>query len=82
MKDFKEELAKYGYNLNNSVPVPTLIEQILPEIFKKSLEEAFNAGISFENGEQKSWKTYNKFTGNQQPNKELNFEEWFNKFKK
>jgi hypothetical protein len=49
---------------------------------KKDLQEAFKAGISFEHGEQESWKTYNKFTGNQQPNKELNFEEWFNNFKK
>ena len=48
---------------------------------KKDLQEAFNAGRNFEKGEQESWKTYNKFTGNQQPNKELNFEEWFKKRK-
>jgi len=46
---------------------------------KEDLQEAFNAGRNFEKGEQESWKTYNKFTGNQQPNKELSFEEWFNK---
>lgn len=33
--DFKEELAKYGYNRGDSVAVETLTEEILPAMFKK-----------------------------------------------
>jgi len=79
--DFKKELAKWGYNKGNSIDVEILVEEVLPEIFKKSLQEAFNSGRNFEKGEQNSWSTYNKFTGNQKPNKELNFEQFFEKFK-
>ena len=45
----------------------------------EDLQKAFFAGCKFENGEHKSWETYNKFTGNQQPNKEMNFETWYEK---
>ena len=43
----------------------------------EDLQEAFYAGCEFQRGEHESWETYNKFTGNQQPNKELNFEMWY-----
>ena len=33
--NFKQKLAKYGYNIGNCVPVETLIDEILPEIFNK-----------------------------------------------
>ena len=49
---------------------------------EEDLKMSFYAGRNFEQGEQKSWSTYNKFTGNQQPNEELNFEEWFEQLKK
>ena len=45
----------------------------------EDLQKAFNAGCKYQRGEQESWETYNKFTGNQQPNKESNFEKWFEK---
>lgn len=32
--DFKKELAKYGYNDGNVVPVETLVGEVLPKIFK------------------------------------------------
>jgi hypothetical protein len=31
--DFKQELAKYGYNKGNSIDVETLIDEILPNLF-------------------------------------------------
>jgi len=31
--NYKKELSKYGYNEGNSVPVETLIDEILPNIF-------------------------------------------------
>ena len=43
----------------------------------EDLQQAFCAGCDFQRGEHESWETYNKFTGNQQPNKELNFEMWY-----
>ena len=33
--NFKKELAKYGYNLGNSIDVETLIDEILPAIFSE-----------------------------------------------
>jgi hypothetical protein len=33
--DFKEELAKYGYNKGNSIDVEVLINEILPNLFIK-----------------------------------------------
>ena len=45
--------------------------------FFEDLQKAFNAGRKFEIGEQDSEKTYNKFTGYQEPNREKNFENWF-----
>ena len=32
--NFKKELAKFGYNKGNSIDVETLIDEILPELFK------------------------------------------------
>jgi hypothetical protein len=34
--DFKQELAKYGYNKGNSIDVETLIDEILPALFVKN----------------------------------------------
>jgi hypothetical protein len=34
--DFKQELAKYGYNSGNSIDVDVLINEILPKIFNNS----------------------------------------------
>lgn len=44
---------------------------------KEDLQAAFSAGRKFETGEQDSEKTYNKFTGYQEPNRELDFEKWY-----
>ncbi len=33
--DFREELAKYGYNKGNSIDVEILIDEILPNLFDK-----------------------------------------------
>ncbi len=46
-------------------------------IEKKQIENSFYVGCKHERGEQRSWETYNKFTGNQKPNKEKNFEQYF-----
>lgn len=45
----------------------------------EDLQKAFNAGCKYQRGEYKSWETYNKFTGNQQPNTELTFDKWYEK---
>jgi hypothetical protein len=34
--DFKQELAKFGYNKGNSIDVETLISEILPAIFAQN----------------------------------------------
>ena len=35
--DFKKVLASWGYNIGNSVPVETLINEILPDMFGKKV---------------------------------------------
>jgi hypothetical protein len=42
--DFKKELSKWGYNKGNSICVDVLVEEILPDIFKRmySEEEVIN----------------------------------------
>ena len=45
---------------------------------EEQLRNAFNAGCRFVNGERESFESYNKYTGNQQPNKEMNFDQWYN----
>jgi hypothetical protein len=90
-KDFIENTMKYSFN---SLETKTFANRLLKCVdfgakwqekrmySEEDLRLAFIAGRNFEVGEQKSWNTYNKFTGNQQPNKELTFEEWFEQFKK
>lgn len=34
--DFKQELAKYGYNKGNLIDVEALIDEILPALFAKN----------------------------------------------
>ena len=40
--DFKNELAKYGYNINNSIPVETLVNEILPKLFSVQDERMYS----------------------------------------
>jgi len=40
--DFKNELAKYGYSANNSIPVETLINEILPKLFSVQNENKYS----------------------------------------
>ena len=40
--DFKNELAKYGYNANNSIPVETLVNEILPKLFSVQNERMYS----------------------------------------
>jgi hypothetical protein len=40
--DFKNELAKYGYNINNSIPVETLVNEILPKLFSVQDEKMYS----------------------------------------
>ena len=35
--DFKQVLASWGYNIGNSVPVETLINEILPDMIGKKV---------------------------------------------
>ncbi len=35
--DFKKVLASWGYNIGNSVPVETLVDEILPDMFGKKI---------------------------------------------
>ncbi len=35
--DFKKVLASWGYNIGNSVPVETLVDEILPDMFGKKV---------------------------------------------
>jgi len=51
--DFKNELAKYGYSANNSIPVETLVNEILPKLFSVQNEKKYseeNMKKSFEAG--------------------------------
>ena len=57
----------------------TLNKSLASSFTYEDLQKAFFAGCKFEDVEHKSWETYNKFTGNQQPNKEMNFEQWYEK---
>ena len=60
---------------------------VVPQIITKAKEllekerqvvaDSFYMGCKYQNGENKSWESYNPMTGNQQPNKELNFEDYF-----
>jgi hypothetical protein len=43
----------------------------------EDLKSAFKAGCRFENGEQRSWATYNTYTGYKQQNKQKDFKEWY-----
>lgn len=36
------ELGKYGYSINNSIPVETLVNEILPKIFLTQNERVYN----------------------------------------
>ena len=40
--DFKNELTKYGYNVNNSIPVETLVNEILPKLFSVQDEKMYS----------------------------------------
>lgn len=55
----------------------SLRQQSANRFTEDDLRNAFYAGCKFENGDRKSWESYNKFTGKQQPNKEMNFEQWY-----
>lgn len=35
--DFKQVLASWGYNIGNSVPVETLVDEILPDMIGKKV---------------------------------------------
>jgi len=50
--DFKNELAKYGYNVNNSIPVETLVNEILPKLFSVQDERMYS---------EKDLDTFRKF---------------------
>lgn len=45
------------------------------------LKEAFEAGRNYEKGKYESNKSYNKFTGTQDINKHLNFDDWLVKLR-
>jgi hypothetical protein len=64
-------------NLNEPQKPQLNIGAVSGSFTYEDLQQAFNAGCEFQRGEHESWETYNKFTGNQQPNKELNFEMWY-----
>lgn len=66
-------------NLNEAENPQLNIGAVSGSFTYEDLQKAFFAGCKFENGEHKSWETYNKFTGYQQPNKEMNFETWYEK---
>lgn len=66
--DFKQVLASWGYNIGNSVPVETLINEILPEMFSKRVyteSEVVELLIKF----------------NKEEGEIENPREWFNEFK-
>src|SRR6478609_6873418 len=48
-------------------------------ITKETLRQAFKAGIDFQQGEQDSAKSYNKFTGKEKANTQPNFDNWYKK---
>lgn len=82
--EIKELLIKQAKQVKINKPI---IDLLLKGIEAKTedkpdvLREAFEAGRNFQFGEHKSWETYNPFTGNKQPNKELDFDDWIKKAK-
>ena len=78
--DFRTELAKWGYNKDNSVDVEILIDEILPSLLSKQermyseedMKNAFKVGFSIGYGSD----TY----ATDEKNKTC--EDWFKKIKK
>ena len=56
--------------------IDTYFEGKTSEELLERLRWAYNAGKAYEFGEQESWASYNKFTGEQRPNNNPTFDKW------
>jgi hypothetical protein len=84
--DFKNELAKYGYSANNSIPVETLVNEILPNLFSAQNENKYSeedVKKAFEQGEANMYISQNTDSEDSilTLKSYLNINEWFKKFK-
>jgi hypothetical protein len=73
------DLNAYGNGLLDMYEALHQASATSGNITREALLKAFCAGSEFEIGEQESWASYNKFTGKQNPNNELNFDQWYDK---
>ncbi len=75
--DFKKVLASWGYNIGNSVPVETLVDEILPDMFGKKVYTESEVVELLKQREENIQDSI-KYDGVEY----LTIKEWFEQFKK